>query len=117
LDFLGFIRPNPGFSMGYGQKNKKNRTRVSSCVQNVSNDAAPSFSSRAAPADPAIGKGVAYISELRNNLSNHDGPMRRLSIGGAPRHNDRRWRALAAPQIFRPPDGCTSQRDAIGERQ
>jgi hypothetical protein len=25
LDFLGFIRPNRGFSMGYGRKNKKNR--------------------------------------------------------------------------------------------
>jgi hypothetical protein len=25
LDFLGFIRPNRDFSMGYGQKNKKNR--------------------------------------------------------------------------------------------
>jgi hypothetical protein len=23
LDLLGFIRPNPDFSMGYGQKNKK----------------------------------------------------------------------------------------------
>jgi hypothetical protein len=23
LDFLGFIRPNRGFSMGYGRKNKK----------------------------------------------------------------------------------------------
>jgi hypothetical protein len=36
LDFLGFIRPNQGFSKGYERKNKKKSTRVSSCVQNVS---------------------------------------------------------------------------------
>jgi hypothetical protein len=35
LDFLGFIRRNRDFSKGYGRKNKK-KTRVSSCVQNVS---------------------------------------------------------------------------------
>jgi hypothetical protein len=37
LDLLGFIRLNRGFSMGYEQKNKKKSSRVSSCVQNVSN--------------------------------------------------------------------------------
>ena len=33
LDFLGFIRPNRDFSMGYGEKNP---TPVSGCVRNVS---------------------------------------------------------------------------------
>jgi hypothetical protein len=42
LDFLGFIRPNRDFLMGYERKNKKKSTRVSGCVQNVS-DALSSF--------------------------------------------------------------------------
>jgi hypothetical protein len=29
LDFLGFIRPNRDFSMGYGEKNKKNSRLLS----------------------------------------------------------------------------------------
>jgi hypothetical protein len=39
---LAFIFPNGDFSMGYGRKNKKNRARVSSCVQNVSSAPFPS---------------------------------------------------------------------------
>jgi hypothetical protein len=33
LDFLGFIRPNQDFSMGYEQKNKKKSTPVSVCAK------------------------------------------------------------------------------------
>jgi len=36
LDFLGFIRPNLDFSMGYEQKNKKNRLASQVVWQNVS---------------------------------------------------------------------------------
>jgi hypothetical protein len=43
LDFLGFIRPNRDFSKGYERKSKKNSTRVSGCVQNVSNALFTSF--------------------------------------------------------------------------
>jgi hypothetical protein len=30
LDFLGFLWPNLGFSMGYGEKNKKNLATLNS---------------------------------------------------------------------------------------
>jgi hypothetical protein len=33
LDFLGFIRPNRGFSKGYKQKNKKNDPRLRLCAE------------------------------------------------------------------------------------
>jgi hypothetical protein len=66
LDFLGFIRPNRDFSMGYGQKNTKKSTRVSSCVQNVSGTPSP-FSRCARQGrglHPVNMKIIAIISEF-----------------------------------------------------
>jgi hypothetical protein len=36
LDWLGFIRPNRDFSMGYSGKNKKTLRSRSGCISNVS---------------------------------------------------------------------------------
>jgi hypothetical protein len=59
LDFLGFIRPNRAFSMGYGQKNKKIRL-ASEVVCKTSQRQFPRFSSPGrlvgGGLDPAIGK-------------------------------------------------------------
>jgi hypothetical protein len=44
LDFLGFIRPNRDFSMGYGESSKKSSGGVSRDVQNVLTARSPSFS-------------------------------------------------------------------------
>jgi hypothetical protein len=62
LDFLGFIRPNPDFSMGYEQKNKKKSTRVSSCVQSVSSDS-HLFSL------PSLAQGAALSSDLEKDIT------------------------------------------------
>jgi hypothetical protein len=45
LDFLGFIRPNRDFSMGYARKNKKIRLASQVVVQGVSRAFRLSFSS------------------------------------------------------------------------
>jgi hypothetical protein len=42
LDFLGFIRPNRDFSMGYEQKNKKIESRLKLCAKRLN----PRFSFR-----------------------------------------------------------------------
>jgi hypothetical protein len=55
LDFLGFIRPNRDFSMGYGKKIKKS-TRVSSCMQNVSTRSRLVFIVRRAAPFPTLAK-------------------------------------------------------------
>jgi hypothetical protein len=47
LDFLGFIRPNRGFSKGYEQKNKKNRL-ASQVVRKTSQTVFLSFSAQPA---------------------------------------------------------------------
>jgi hypothetical protein len=67
LDLLGFIRPNRDFSMGCERKNKKNSTRVSGCVQDVSSAHSPILFSRGvakARLDPATKKSVAQIPFL-----------------------------------------------------
>jgi hypothetical protein len=42
LDFLGFIRPNRDFSMGYERKNKKTDSRLKLCAKRLTRFSSPS---------------------------------------------------------------------------
>jgi hypothetical protein len=75
LDLLGFIRPNRDFSKGYERKNKKKSTRVSGCMQNVS-DGVPLLSpGRCLGAAPGLAvefvmlRIITHDSDLRKKMS------------------------------------------------
>jgi hypothetical protein len=52
LHFLGFLLPNPDFSMGYGRKKIKNHTVRSDCMQNVADGFQAPFSSPSGAPQP-----------------------------------------------------------------
>jgi hypothetical protein len=60
LDFLGFIRPNRDFSMGYEQKNKKNPLASQVVCKTSQTDSEVSFFSLRLP-----GAGSIYSPEKR----------------------------------------------------
>jgi hypothetical protein len=90
LDFLGFIRPNRDFSMGYEQKNKKIDSRLRLCakrLRSIPTSLLFPLAPTARLSDSGTGKSIAHLSGFRKKIHHLPRKARRVTTEAAGRES------------------------------